>query len=221
MSPVRLHSSNPNLCADIEFQAPPSHVTDPLECSTEYMKLQEEFCLMAQKGSWRCQAFPVMCFSVVFLYCPCLTMARAFICIVWSCISFLAVQVAYTKGTCIILLIFSMHIISVAIGKLGNYFPSLLNCFPLSVKWLNLQALFFASTKFPHYFSPKMIHNVTAAHNAVNSFLCNAFYVSGINGKRAYYRNILLNCNFIASKWMVLQTEKYNLKNVFLSVCCI
>ncbi|KAM9629186.1 oxysterol-binding protein-related protein 6 isoform 7-T20 [Morphnus guianensis] len=49
MSPVRLHSSNPNLCADIEFQTPPSHVTDPLECSTEYMKLQEEFCLMAQK----------------------------------------------------------------------------------------------------------------------------------------------------------------------------
>ncbi|NXQ60843.1 OSBL6 protein, partial [Anthoscopus minutus] len=49
MSPVRLHSSNPNLCADIEFQAPPSHVTDPLECSAEYMKLQEEFCLMAQK----------------------------------------------------------------------------------------------------------------------------------------------------------------------------
>ncbi|XP_009904934.1 oxysterol-binding protein-related protein 6 isoform X5 [Dryobates pubescens] len=49
MSPVRLHSSNPNLCADIEFQTPPGHVTDPLECSTEYMKLQEEFCLMAQK----------------------------------------------------------------------------------------------------------------------------------------------------------------------------
>uniref|UniRef100_A0A8C3Y4W7 Oxysterol-binding protein n=1 Tax=Catharus ustulatus TaxID=91951 RepID=A0A8C3Y4W7_CATUS len=49
MSPVRLHSSNPNLCADIEFQAPQSHVADPLECSTEYMKLQEEFCLMAQK----------------------------------------------------------------------------------------------------------------------------------------------------------------------------
>ncbi|XP_054236702.1 oxysterol-binding protein-related protein 6 isoform X4 [Indicator indicator] len=49
MSPVRLHSSNPNLCADIEFQTPPSHVTDSLECSTEYMKLQEEFCLMAQK----------------------------------------------------------------------------------------------------------------------------------------------------------------------------
>ncbi|XP_074194755.1 oxysterol-binding protein-related protein 6 isoform X14 [Rhinolophus sinicus] len=49
MSPVRLHSSNPNLCADIEFQAPPSHLTDPLESSTDYTKLQEEFCLIAQK----------------------------------------------------------------------------------------------------------------------------------------------------------------------------
>uniref|UniRef100_A0A803U1I4 Oxysterol-binding protein n=2 Tax=Anolis carolinensis TaxID=28377 RepID=A0A803U1I4_ANOCA len=49
MSPVRLHSSNPNLCADIEFQMPPSHVADPLETSTDYIKLQEEFCLMAQK----------------------------------------------------------------------------------------------------------------------------------------------------------------------------
>ncbi|XP_044283037.1 oxysterol-binding protein-related protein 6 isoform X4 [Varanus komodoensis] len=49
MSPVRLHSSNPNLCADIEFQTPPSHVSDPLESSTDYIKLQEEFCLMAQK----------------------------------------------------------------------------------------------------------------------------------------------------------------------------
>ncbi|XP_025025582.1 oxysterol-binding protein-related protein 6 isoform X5 [Python bivittatus] len=49
MSPVRLHSSNPNLCADIEFQTPPSHVADPLENSTDYIKLQEEFCLMAQK----------------------------------------------------------------------------------------------------------------------------------------------------------------------------
>uniref|UniRef100_A0A8C8VEI8 Oxysterol-binding protein n=1 Tax=Pelusios castaneus TaxID=367368 RepID=A0A8C8VEI8_9SAUR len=49
MSPVRLHSSNPNLCADIEFQTPPSHAADPLECSMEYIKLQEEFCLMAQK----------------------------------------------------------------------------------------------------------------------------------------------------------------------------
>ncbi|XP_032080501.1 oxysterol-binding protein-related protein 6 isoform X5 [Thamnophis elegans] len=49
MSPVRLHSSNPNLCADIEFQTPPTHVSDPLESSTDYIKLQEEFCLMAQK----------------------------------------------------------------------------------------------------------------------------------------------------------------------------
>ncbi|XP_060112896.1 oxysterol-binding protein-related protein 6 isoform X4 [Heteronotia binoei] len=49
MSPVRLHSSNPNLCADIEFQTPPSHVSDPLDSSMDYIKLQEEFCLMAQK----------------------------------------------------------------------------------------------------------------------------------------------------------------------------
>ncbi|KAH0621532.1 hypothetical protein JD844_022922 [Phrynosoma platyrhinos] len=49
MSPVRLHSSNPNLCADIEFQTPPSHVADPLETSMDYIKLQEEFCLMAKK----------------------------------------------------------------------------------------------------------------------------------------------------------------------------
>ncbi|XP_075385644.1 oxysterol-binding protein-related protein 6 isoform X2 [Tenrec ecaudatus] len=49
MSPVRLHSSNPNLCADIEFQTPPSHLTDPLESSSDYTKLQEEFCLIAQK----------------------------------------------------------------------------------------------------------------------------------------------------------------------------
>ncbi|XP_043848140.1 oxysterol-binding protein-related protein 6 isoform X6 [Dromiciops gliroides] len=49
MSPVRLHSSNPNLCADIEFQTPPSHLADPLETSSDYTKLQEEFCLIAQK----------------------------------------------------------------------------------------------------------------------------------------------------------------------------
>lgn len=54
MSPVRLHSSNPNLCADIEFQTPPSHVSDPLETSMDYIKLQEEFCLMAQKGNCMC-----------------------------------------------------------------------------------------------------------------------------------------------------------------------
>lgn len=147
MSPVRLHSSNPNLCADIEFQAPPSHVADPLECSTEYMKLQEEFCLMAQKGSWRRQAFPVMCFSVVFLYCLHLVVARAFICIGWYCIRVLAFQVAYTKAIYINLLIFSVHVINVETGKLWNCFPSLLNCFLHSVnKWLNLQT-FFSSTK--------------------------------------------------------------------------
>ncbi|KAJ7345592.1 hypothetical protein JRQ81_001542 [Phrynocephalus forsythii] len=49
MSPVRLHSSNPNLCADIEFQTPPSQVADPLDSTMDYLKLQEEFCLMAQK----------------------------------------------------------------------------------------------------------------------------------------------------------------------------
>ncbi|XP_029080917.1 oxysterol-binding protein-related protein 6 isoform X3 [Monodon monoceros] len=49
MSPVRLHSSNPNLCADIELQTPPSHLADPLESSMDYTKLQEEFCLIAQK----------------------------------------------------------------------------------------------------------------------------------------------------------------------------
>ncbi|XP_077304224.1 oxysterol-binding protein-related protein 6 isoform X3 [Lithobates pipiens] len=49
MSPVRLHASNPNLYADIEFQNPPSHVADALEFASDYTKLQEEFCLLAQK----------------------------------------------------------------------------------------------------------------------------------------------------------------------------
>ncbi|XP_066431875.1 oxysterol-binding protein-related protein 6 isoform X2 [Eleutherodactylus coqui] len=49
MSPVRLHASNPNLYADVEFQNPPSHVTDALEFASDYTKLQEEFCLLAQK----------------------------------------------------------------------------------------------------------------------------------------------------------------------------
>ncbi|XP_040213599.1 oxysterol-binding protein-related protein 6 isoform X3 [Rana temporaria] len=49
MSPVRLHASNPNLCADVEFQNPPSHVADALEFASDYTKLQEEFCLLAQK----------------------------------------------------------------------------------------------------------------------------------------------------------------------------
>ncbi|XP_041435161.1 oxysterol-binding protein-related protein 6 isoform X2 [Xenopus laevis] len=49
MSPVRLHASNPNLYADEEFQNPPSHVVDALELASDYTKLQEEFCLIAQK----------------------------------------------------------------------------------------------------------------------------------------------------------------------------
>ncbi|CAJ0942336.1 unnamed protein product [Ranitomeya imitator] len=49
MSPIRLHASNPNLYADVEFQNPPSHVADALEFASDYTKLQEEFCLLAQK----------------------------------------------------------------------------------------------------------------------------------------------------------------------------
>ncbi|RXM30383.1 Oxysterol-binding protein-related protein 6 [Acipenser ruthenus] len=50
MTPVRLHSSNPNLCADlVDFQPPVSRLADTLECATDYIKLQEEFCLIAQK----------------------------------------------------------------------------------------------------------------------------------------------------------------------------
>ncbi|XP_075036653.1 oxysterol-binding protein-related protein 6 isoform X2 [Mixophyes fleayi] len=49
MSPVRLHASNPNLYADVEFQNPPSHITDALEFASDYTKLQEEFCVLAQK----------------------------------------------------------------------------------------------------------------------------------------------------------------------------
>ncbi|XP_019751018.1 oxysterol-binding protein-related protein 6 isoform X3 [Hippocampus comes] len=50
MSPVRLHSSNPNLCAEMgDFQAPASRLTDSVECSSDYIKLQEEFCTIAQK----------------------------------------------------------------------------------------------------------------------------------------------------------------------------
>ncbi|XP_033859846.2 oxysterol-binding protein-related protein 6-like isoform X2 [Acipenser ruthenus] len=50
MTPVRLHSSNPNLCADlVDFQPPVSRLAGTLECATDYIKLQEEFCLIAQK----------------------------------------------------------------------------------------------------------------------------------------------------------------------------
>ncbi|XP_043931249.1 oxysterol-binding protein-related protein 6 isoform X2 [Protopterus annectens] len=50
MTPVRLHASNPNLCADmVEFQTTPSQLSDTIECVANYTKLQEEFCLIAQK----------------------------------------------------------------------------------------------------------------------------------------------------------------------------
>lgn len=53
MSPIRLHSSNPNLCAElVDFQPPVSRLTDSVECSSDYTKLQEEFCTIAQKGGW-------------------------------------------------------------------------------------------------------------------------------------------------------------------------
>ncbi|KAG7256835.1 hypothetical protein CRUP_020815 [Coryphaenoides rupestris] len=54
MSPLRLHSSNPNLCAEllVDFQAPPPPrlLTDSAECTGDYIKLQEDFCTIAQKA---------------------------------------------------------------------------------------------------------------------------------------------------------------------------
>ncbi|XP_041940483.1 oxysterol-binding protein-related protein 6 isoform X10 [Alosa sapidissima] len=50
MSPVRLHSSNPNLCAELgDYQNPVAHLTDSMEGAGDYIKLQEDFCLIAQK----------------------------------------------------------------------------------------------------------------------------------------------------------------------------
>lgn len=50
MSPVRLHSSNPNLCAElVDYQPPVPHLTDNMEYASDYIKLQEEFCTIAQK----------------------------------------------------------------------------------------------------------------------------------------------------------------------------
>ncbi|KAM3861801.1 oxysterol-binding protein-related protein 6 isoform 2-T2 [Diretmus argenteus] len=50
MSPVRLHSSNPNLCAElVGFQTPALRLTDSIECASDYIKLQEDFCTIAQK----------------------------------------------------------------------------------------------------------------------------------------------------------------------------
>ncbi|XP_071389341.1 oxysterol-binding protein-related protein 6 isoform X2 [Centroberyx affinis] len=50
MSPVRHHSSNPNLCAELaDFHTPVSRLTDSIECASDYIKLQEDFCTIAQK----------------------------------------------------------------------------------------------------------------------------------------------------------------------------
>lgn len=59
MSPVRLHSSNPNLCAElVDYQPPVSRLLDSVEYAeyaSDYIKLQEEFCTIAQKGLLRRQ----------------------------------------------------------------------------------------------------------------------------------------------------------------------
>ncbi|KAJ8403371.1 hypothetical protein AAFF_G00351430 [Aldrovandia affinis] len=50
ISPRRRHSSNPNLCADlVDFQPPVTRLADATENATDYIKLQEDFCLIAQK----------------------------------------------------------------------------------------------------------------------------------------------------------------------------
>lgn len=51
MSQVRLHSSNPNLCAELaDFQTPGTRLTDSIDSASDYIKLQEDFCIIAQKG---------------------------------------------------------------------------------------------------------------------------------------------------------------------------
>lgn len=51
MSQVRLHSSNPNLCAELaDFQTPVTRLTDSIDNASDYIKLQEDFCVIAQKG---------------------------------------------------------------------------------------------------------------------------------------------------------------------------
>ncbi|XP_076858984.1 oxysterol-binding protein-related protein 6 isoform X5 [Brachyhypopomus gauderio] len=50
LSPVRLHSSNPNLCAELaDYQTPTTRLTDGVESASDYIKLQEDFCVIAQK----------------------------------------------------------------------------------------------------------------------------------------------------------------------------
>ncbi|XP_023657456.1 oxysterol-binding protein-related protein 6 isoform X4 [Paramormyrops kingsleyae] len=47
---ARLHSSNPNLCADlVDFQTAVPRLSDAIECPPDYIKLQEDFCVIAQK----------------------------------------------------------------------------------------------------------------------------------------------------------------------------
>lgn len=51
LSQVRLHSSNPNLCAELgDFQTPVTRLTDGVDGAGDYIKLQEDFCVIAQKG---------------------------------------------------------------------------------------------------------------------------------------------------------------------------
>ncbi|XP_052004694.1 oxysterol-binding protein-related protein 6 isoform X1 [Xyrauchen texanus] len=50
MSQMRLHSSNPNLCVELaDFQTPVMHLTDSINSTSDYIKLQEDFCIVAQK----------------------------------------------------------------------------------------------------------------------------------------------------------------------------
>uniref|UniRef100_A0A671RW20 Oxysterol-binding protein n=1 Tax=Sinocyclocheilus anshuiensis TaxID=1608454 RepID=A0A671RW20_9TELE len=50
MSQVRLHSSNPNLYAELaDFQTPIPRLTDSIDSAGDYIKLQEDFCIVAQK----------------------------------------------------------------------------------------------------------------------------------------------------------------------------
>uniref|UniRef100_A0A672RE94 Oxysterol-binding protein n=1 Tax=Sinocyclocheilus grahami TaxID=75366 RepID=A0A672RE94_SINGR len=50
MSQVRLHSSNPNLCAELaDFQTPVTLLTGSIDSASDYIKLQEDFCIIAQK----------------------------------------------------------------------------------------------------------------------------------------------------------------------------
>uniref|UniRef100_A0A672MDD2 Oxysterol-binding protein n=1 Tax=Sinocyclocheilus grahami TaxID=75366 RepID=A0A672MDD2_SINGR len=49
MSQVRLHSSNPNLYAELaDFQTPVPRLTDSIDSAGDYIKLQEDFCIVAR-----------------------------------------------------------------------------------------------------------------------------------------------------------------------------